>query len=209
MTKIIGIGPHYPALLKSKGLPTDFVPHLFTKPMTSIVRDGQPIYFPHHANQVMAEVEIAIILNRTLRNMAEEELADLSAIGGYAIANDLTASGPRVMGEGKIYDTFTPLGEFIQVDDINTIRIESYLNGELKQEASVADMGYSFARILSYFSKILTLEAGDIILTGTPIGPFEIQHGDCVEIVSPQLGKVCNQVIALSEVVGKEPISIL
>lgn len=209
MTKIIGIGPHYPALLKSKGLPTDFVPHLFTKPMTSIVRDGQPIYLPHQADQVMAEVEIAIILNRTLRNVTEEELVDLSAIGGYAIANDLTANGPLVLGEGKIYDTFTPLGDFVQVNDINSIKIESYLNGELKQEASVADMGYSFARILSYFSKILTLEAGDIILTGTPTGPFEIQHGDCVEIVSPQLGKVCNQVMTLSEVVGKEPISII
>lgn len=85
---------------------------MFLKPLSGVIGDGQAIHIPEHAEKVMAEVEIAVLINRTLRNAREEELADLSAIGGYAIANDLTAVGPRVMGEGKIYDTFTPLGPF-------------------------------------------------------------------------------------------------
>ncbi|MED4599404.1 fumarylacetoacetate hydrolase family protein [Paenibacillus validus] len=194
MAKIIGIGPHYPALLKAKNFPPDHVPHLFLKPMTTIVRDGQEIQIPSQAEKVIAEVEIALLVNRTLRNVTEEEMADLSAVGGYAIANDLTAVGPKVMGEGKIYDTFTPLGTFVKVDDPLSIRIESYQNGELKQSASASEMGFSFARILAYFSSIITLEQGDIILTGTPAGPFEIQPGDKIEIRSPQLGVVTNKV---------------
>ncbi|BCG61582.1 fumarylacetoacetate hydrolase family protein [Paenibacillus sp. URB8-2] len=196
MPKIIGIGPHYPAFLQSKGLPADFVPHLFLKPLSGVIGDGQAIHIPEHAEKVMAEVEIAVLINRTLRNAREEELADLSAIGGYAIANDLTAVGPRVMGEGKIYDTFTPLGPFQKVEDPGSIRIESYLNGERKQSAGIEDMGYTFARILAYFSTILTLEEGDIVLTGTPAGPFEITPGDRVEIRSEQLGTVSNTVEA-------------
>ncbi|MFD1776928.1 fumarylacetoacetate hydrolase family protein [Paenibacillus rhizophilus] len=196
MAKIIGIGPHYPAFLQSKGLSADFVPHLFLKPLSGVIGDGQTIRLPEHAERVMAEVEIAVLINRPLRNAREEELADLSAIGGYAIANDLTAFGPHVMGEGKIYDTFTPLGPFQKVKDPSSIRIESYLNGERKQSAGVEDMGYTFARILAYFSTILTLEAGDIVLTGTPVGPFEINPGDRVEIRSEQLGTVSNMVEA-------------
>jgi 2-keto-4-pentenoate hydratase/2-oxohepta-3-ene-1,7-dioic acid hydratase in catechol pathway len=144
----------------------------------------------------MAEVEIAVRINRTLRNATEAELADLTAIDGYAVVNDLTAFGPRVMGEGKIYDTFTPIGSFQQVENPSSIRIESYLNGERQQVAGVSDMGYSFAKILAYFSEILTLEPGDIILTGTPKGPFEIKPGDHVEIRSEQLGTVSNWVEA-------------
>jgi 2-keto-4-pentenoate hydratase/2-oxohepta-3-ene-1,7-dioic acid hydratase in catechol pathway len=195
MPKIWGIGPHYKSLLESKGMPKNSKPLLFIKPLTSRIGEGESIVIPRDAEKVMAEVEIAVQVNRMLRNANARELRDLSAISGYAIANDLTAFGEQVFGGGKIYDSFTPLGLFVPVADPSLIHIESYQNGILRQSASALDMGFDFAQILAYFSSVVTIEAGDILLTGTPAGPFEVFHGDQVELRSPQLGTIVNPVI--------------
>lgn len=90
MPKIWGIGPHYKSLLESKGMTANSKPLLFIKPSTSLIGEGDSIVLPRDAEKVMAEVEIAVQVNRTLRNVSALELRDLSAISGYAITNDLT-----------------------------------------------------------------------------------------------------------------------
>ncbi|WP_449537871.1 fumarylacetoacetate hydrolase family protein [Ferdinandcohnia sp. Marseille-Q9671] len=194
MPKIIGIGPHYRCLLKSKEISFNARPILFMKPLQSVIHSKESIIIPKDAEQVLAEVEVAIRIDKTIRNISEQEVIDLNVINGYAIANDLTAFGVNVYGNGKIYDTFTPLGDFIEIEHPTEITISSYLNNVQKQCSSTLQMSLSFEKIVSYFSSIVTLEKGDIILTGTPAGPFEIKSGDVVEVSSPQLGSVINEV---------------
>lgn len=194
MTKIVGIGPHYQSVLDAKGMACPEKPFTFIKPTSSIIRSGSSIVIPAVAEQVMSEVEVAIRVSRKLKNATREEVEDLSAIDGYAIANDVTANGEGVFGAGKIYDTFTPLGDFVMVSDPTSVTIEAFLNGEKKQSATTKEMNFDFAAILVYFSGIFTLEPGDIILTGTPASAFPIQAGDKVELRSPELGTVVTPV---------------
>lgn len=195
MTKIVGIGPHYESLIKSKNLDFNATPHIFIKPMSSIVSSGQKIIIPSAVESVFAEVEIAVRISTKIRNINFEEKDIEEFIDGYTISNDITAfGGENVFGNGKLYDTFTPLATFIPVIKEEII-IESYLNGRLMQKASSKEMGLTFSQIVSYISSIITLEKGDIILTGTPSGPFPIKEGDKVKMVSPQLGELRNEVI--------------
>lgn len=195
MPKVIGIGPHFHSSLKEKGLSSDFIPHVFLKTMRGVIGNNEPINLPEGAQKVLAEVEVALKLNRTLKNVSKQEVQDLTCVEGYAISGDLTALGETISGEGKIYDTFTPCGDFQKNIDIKSLNIQSFLNGVLMQKSVVIqDMTYDFATVISFFSKILTLEAGDILLTGTPAGAFAIKKGDVLKFYSPQLGEVINTV---------------
>ncbi|OIJ10809.1 hypothetical protein BKP37_17255 [Anaerobacillus alkalilacustris] len=194
MGKIIGVGPHYKCLLESKGLTLADKPFIFIKPMSSMIKTGAKIEIPPNVDKVMSEVEIAIKINKTVRDISVEDVSNLSVIGGYAICNDVTAVGEDLPSLGKLFDSFTPIGEFFPVQYPSEIKIESYLNGELQQSAYAFDMGYSFAYLVAYISSLFTLEEGDIILTGTPVNAFEIKKGDTVELRSPQLLTLVNTV---------------
>ncbi|MCT8137648.1 fumarylacetoacetate hydrolase family protein [Anaerobacillus sp. CMMVII] len=194
MGKIIGVGPHYQCLLESKGVTLADKPFLFIKPTSSIIKTGSTIELPSNVEKVLAEVEIAIKMKKTVKNISVEEVTELAVIDGYAICNDVTAIGEDLPSLGKLYDTFTPIGEFFTIENPSEIKIESYRNGELQQSATASGMGYSIPYLVSYISSLFTLEEGDIILSGTPVGAFEIQKGDTIELRSPQLGEVNNRV---------------
>jgi len=186
--KIVGVGPHYASLLHSRQLELQNPLFLFTKPSTTIVQSGQNIVRPSQADQTIAEVEIAIRLKSSAKNITREQAKSRGLIEAYTIAFDMTAVGGKVFGDGKIYDTFTPLGEFKPYSDDKNITIQSRCNGQLMQSGSTQEMTYSFYELLAYCSEHFTLEAGDIILTGTPAGPFEVHAGDRIEMSSPDFG---------------------
>jgi 2-keto-4-pentenoate hydratase/2-oxohepta-3-ene-1,7-dioic acid hydratase in catechol pathway len=194
MSKIIGVGPHYSSLLKAKNMELQDPLFLFTKPTTTLIYNGGLIELPESVDRVMAEVEIAIRINSTIKKISEQEAREGSFIDGFAISLDVTAQGKHVFGDGKVYDTFTPIGSFVQIQSPNEITIESYLNGQLQQSAVASEMYYSFEKIISYCSSIMTIEEGDIILTGTPATPFQINYGDIISLKSPELGAVSVQV---------------
>lgn len=190
MVKVIGIGSHFHSTLDQRKLPDGFVPKVFLKTDYGIISDGGKIEIPPTAEKVKAEVEIAVRLNQRLRNVSPPEVTKLNCIDGFAVCGDLTAKGSQVSGLGKLYDGFTPCSNFVNLPLNAETEIEAFQNGVQMQKAKLSDMGMNIEECIAYYSKILTLEKGDILLTGTPAGAFEIHHGDFLEFKSTQIGTV-------------------
>lgn len=194
MPKVIGIGPHFYSALKQKGLDKDFQPKVFLKSFLGVIPENKSIRIPDEADYTLAEVEVAVKIKNTCRNYSAQQVAKYDCIGGYAVCGDLTAVGDNVSGEGKLYDTFTPCSPFsLDAPTVHTT-LEARLNGKLMQQASLSDMGMNINECVAYISQILTLEPGDIVLTGTPAGAFQISHGDTIAFSGTALGNVTYRV---------------
>ncbi|MDP3058580.1 MAG: fumarylacetoacetate hydrolase family protein [bacterium] len=173
------------------------IPIIFLKPTTTLLAPfGEIKYWPM-VNQLDYEGELAIIIGKKCHQVKECEA--LNYVFGYSIANDITARDlQRQDGQwtrAKSFDTFLPLGPFITTGiDPSDLKIETYLNGQVKQSSQTSDMIFSVPYIVSFISQIMTLHPGDVIITGTPsgIGPMEI--GDEVEVRIEGLGNLINKV---------------
>lgn len=192
-------------------LPTH--PSVFFKPASCLNGPNAPLAIPHQAtdNQADYEAELAIIIGRECRNVNEDEALD--HVLGYACSNDVTArkwqfaGGNTQWGYGKGFDGFAPLGPCLvsqrRIPDPSDVEIKTVLNGETMQEGRADDMIFSIPAIVSHLSQGTTLEAGTVIMTGTPHGigvsrdpPMFLQDGDDVRIVgSHGLGSLVNRVV--------------
>ncbi len=161
-------------------------PLLFLKPSSAIIAAGEPVRLPAISAQVDYELELGVVIGRACKDVRAEEA--LAAVAGYLVVNDISARSvdwgmPREMTErigffdwlnGKWPDTFAPLGPFIrtadEVPDPQALAMRLTVNGEVRQEASTADMIYTVAEAIAFCSRFMTLEPGDIIETGTPSG---------------------------------------
>lgn len=207
--KVIAVGLNYADHARESGLEPPAAPVTFLKTTNAIIGPDEAIVSdPALSTQVDYEVELAVVIGRRARNVA---LADaLDHVLGYTLCNDVSARDAQFAdgqwSRGKSFDTFCPLGPWIvtadEVVDVQDLGIRTRLNGVTVQDSSTREMIFGVAELVSYLSRYLTLEPGDVIATGTPPGvgfartPALFLHdGDVVEIEVDGIGVLRNPVI--------------
>lgn len=198
---IMALGKNYAEHAREFGGPPAEVPVVFSKAVTSLNGPYDPIRLPPFSWHVDGEVELAVVIGRPARRLAEETA--LEVVAGYCVLNDVTDRDAQRAGQqwfyGKSFDTFCPLGPWLvtadEVPDPHALRMFSRLNGEPLQAGNTADMIARIPRILVHISAGITLEPGDVIATGTPAGigsarnpPRWLQPGDVLETGVEGLG---------------------
>jgi 2-keto-4-pentenoate hydratase/2-oxohepta-3-ene-1,7-dioic acid hydratase in catechol pathway len=199
--KIICVGRNYAAHAKEHDAELPKVPLIFLKPPTSLIGHNQEIVLPPQSSQVEHEAELAVVIGKPGRWITPEDA--FSHIFGYTIANDVTArdlqhsDGQWTRAKG--FDTFCPIGPWIETEfDPSDAVITCHVNGEMRQMASTRDMVFTVRQLIAFTSSVMTLEQGDLLLTGTPAGVSPLNPGDTVEISIEGLGTLSNSVISES-----------
>jgi 2-keto-4-pentenoate hydratase/2-oxohepta-3-ene-1,7-dioic acid hydratase in catechol pathway len=176
-------------------------PLLFLKPPSCVIASGAAIELPAHAGRVDFEGEVGIVIGVRLRKATSE--ASAAAVRGIVAANDVSArdwqknDGQWARAKGS--DTFLPLGEESRRPcDLAALTVITRLNGEEKQRGSTAELAFPIPVLLSYISRYITLEPGDVVLTGTPSGVGPLKAGDVVEVEIVGHSTVRNPVVALT-----------
>jgi 2-keto-4-pentenoate hydratase/2-oxohepta-3-ene-1,7-dioic acid hydratase in catechol pathway len=198
-TKIIGVGRNYPAHAAEHKVQVPTSPLIFLKPPSAVIGSGQSIVLPPQSQRVEHEGELAVVIGRRGSHI----LADAAAqyILGFTAGNDVSArdlqrSDPQ-WTRGKGFDTFCPLGPWIETElDIADVGVTCSVNGQLRQQGSTREMVFSVGRLMEYISAVMTLEPGDVILTGTPAGVGPLEAGDRVTVTIEGLGTLENPVTA-------------
>lgn len=206
--KIVAIGLNYMDHVRETGMAPPARPLVFTKFTTSVIGDGDPIEIDRRVTQrVDWEVELAVVVGQEMRNVAVDDA--LGHVRGYAVANDVSARDVQFEDgqwvRGKSLDTFCPLGPTVpaaQIGDPQALGLRTRVNGETVQDSTTAEMVFGIAELLSFCSRSFTLEAGDVVLTGTPWGcgefmdpPRSLRDGDVVEVEVDGVGRLRNPVI--------------
>ena len=199
--KIVGVGRNYARHAAELGNLVPDEPILFLKPPSSLVGDGEAIVLPSESERVEHEAEIAIVVGSRLARATEAEA--LRAIAGVTCANDVTARDlQRRDGQwtrAKGFDTFCPAGPRVaQVEprELGRLVVRCRVNGEIRQEGTSADMVFPIPELLARISRVMTLEPGDLVLTGTPEGVGPLAPGDLVEVEIEGVGVLRNPVAA-------------
>lgn len=196
--KIVCVGRNYREHAKELGNDVPKEPLLFLKPPSSVIGAGAPIVLPPESSQVEYEGEIGIVMGKRLRRVSSKEAA--SAIHAVVAVNDVTARDLQrkepQWTRGKGFDTFCPVGEDGPVPaDLSSLVVVTRVNGEERQRASAAEMVFPIAELVAYASQVMTLEPGDLVLTGTPSGVGKLAPGDEVEVEILGVSRVRNPVI--------------
>jgi 2-keto-4-pentenoate hydratase/2-oxohepta-3-ene-1,7-dioic acid hydratase in catechol pathway len=197
--KIICVGRNYAAHAKEHQADVPETPLLFLKPPTAVIGPGDTILLPPQSQQVEHEAELAVVIGRRGRWITPEDA--LQHALGYTIGNDVTARDlQRRDGQwtrAKGFDAFCPLGPWIETEfDPSDSVIACYVNDEMRQMASTRDMVFSVRTLIAFASSVMTLEPGDILMTGTPAGVSPLLPGDVVRVTIEGLGELCNPVAA-------------
>ena len=197
-SKIVCVGRNYREHVKEMGSELPSEPLIFLKPPSSLLAPGGVVRMPAASARVDYEGELALVVARRVRNLKEE--AWRSAIRGYTLANDVTARDLQAKDDqwtrAKGFDTFCPVGPWVsdELDPTSGLTLETRVNGELRQRGSTLDFLFPIPALLAHITSIMTLEPGDIILTGTPSGIGPLKAGDLVEVSIPGLGVLANSV---------------
>ncbi len=198
-TKIVCVGRNYVAHARELGNEVPEKPLLFFKPPSAVIGDGQPIVLPSASERVEHEGEIAVIIGRRARNVSEAEA--LAVVGGVAPLNDVTARDlQRTDGQwarAKGFDTFCPIGPAMPLPpDWRELEVICRVNDEVRQHGRASEMAFGIPYLIAYVSRIMTLEPGDVLATGTPEGVGPLRPGDVVEVELVGGGRVRNPVVA-------------
>ncbi len=198
-SKVIGVGLNYAEHASEMDERSGDDPVVFLKPNTAVVGPDDPIRLPADVGRVDHEGELAIVIGSLAKNVRREDFA--SVVLGYTIANDVTARDLQARDgqwtRSKGFDTFCPLGPVIETEiDPSDIRLETRVDGELRQAASTSEMVHDIPSLVEFVSSIWTLLPGDVILTGTPAGVGAIRDGEVVEVLIEGIGSLKNPVIA-------------
>jgi len=205
--KIICLTFNYPAHAKEQNLVSPKEPVIFMKPRTTLCGTDSDIMCPNFIKQLDYEIELAVIIGKTCKNVDESESKDY--IFGYMVFNDVSARDIQMRDKqftrGKSFDTFAPCGPWItsadEVTNPQDLQLVTRINGQNRQDSSTKNMFIKIPSIISKLSNVMTLEKGDIIVTGTPDGvalnnpstPF-LKNGDKIEMEIEKLGKIQNTV---------------
>ena len=196
-TKAVCVGLNYRDHAEELGLEIPEEPLLFIKPSTAIIGHGEDIIYPSCSKQVDYEAELAVVIGRVCRKVTVVEAQKY--ILGYTCGNDVTARDlQRKDGQwtrAKSFDTFLPLGPYIVTDlDTGDVKISLRLNGENRQCSSTVNLIFNVPELVSFISGIMTLNPGDVILTGTPAGVGPVVAGDKTEVEIEGIGTLTNRV---------------
>lgn len=198
-TKVVAVGLNYRDHAEEVGMALPEEPLLFLKPSSSVIGPGDPIILPHQSSRVDYEAELAVVIGKQARNVSQGNARD--HILGYTCLNDVTARDLQKKDgqwtRAKGFDTFCPIGPWIETElDTSDLKIELYLNGELKQESRTSQLVFTPYQLVEFISGIMTLYPGDVIATGTPSGIGPMAPGDLVEVRIEGLGSLTNNVKA-------------
>jgi 2-keto-4-pentenoate hydratase/2-oxohepta-3-ene-1,7-dioic acid hydratase in catechol pathway len=210
---ILGIGLNYKAHADEGKKETTALPLLFIKAGSSLNHPGEPIPVPKASAEVDFEGELAVVIGRTAKHVHRSKALDY--VFGYTCANDVTARdwqrekhlGGGQFARGKSFDGFSPLGPWLvtadEVPDPNALRLRTWLNGELMQDASTREMIFDVPALIESLSANMTLRPGTVILTGTPAGtgyartpPRYLKPGDHIKVEIEGIGALENPVVA-------------
>jgi 2-keto-4-pentenoate hydratase/2-oxohepta-3-ene-1,7-dioic acid hydratase in catechol pathway len=196
--KIVCVGRNYADHAKEMGNDVPSEPLIFLKPQSSRIASGDAIVLPPQSQEVHFEGEIGVFLGKRLTRAAADEC--VAAIAGIAPANDVTARDLQRKDSqwtrAKGFDTFCPVGPPHKVSGgLESLELVTRVNGEERQRARSSDMIFPIPEVLSHISHIMTLEPGDLVLTGTPSGVGRLVSGDEVEVEIVGVGKVRNRVL--------------
>jgi 2-keto-4-pentenoate hydratase/2-oxohepta-3-ene-1,7-dioic acid hydratase in catechol pathway len=205
-SKIICLGRNYKAHARELKHTLPKEPLIFSKAPSSLIAHNEKIIIPSWLEgRVDHEAELALVIGKTGKDIPEEDA--FNYLAGYTIINDVTARDMQKKDlqnsnpwfRSKSLDTFSPLGPFIipadEMKNPHNLKIKLKINHKIKQNASTADMLFKIPEIISYISKYMTLQSGDIIATGTPEGVSEIKDGDTIEITISSMGTLQNTVV--------------
>jgi 2-keto-4-pentenoate hydratase/2-oxohepta-3-ene-1,7-dioic acid hydratase in catechol pathway len=199
-SKIIAVGLNYKAHIEEFGrtqIPTE--PVIFLKAPSAVIGLNEPIRLPKGITPVDYEAELAVVIGKRGRHIPEAQAMDY--VLGCTCLNDVTARALQKQdgqwARAKSFDTFAPIGPWI-VEGLptNDLRVEAYVNNKTVQQGNTRNMIFPVPRLVSFISSVMTLEPGDVISTGTPMGVGPIKDGDVVEIFVEGVGRLRNPVKA-------------
>ncbi len=206
-SKIICMAYNYSEHAKEQNLQSPKDPVIVFKPRTALCGSNSQIICPNFVTQLAYEVELAIVIGKTCKNIDEDDAKN--AFFGYMIFNDVSARdiqfSDKQFGRAKSFDTFAPCGPWItttdEVPDAHKLQLLTKINGETRQDSSTSKMFLKIPEIVSKLSQVMTLEKGDIISTGTPSGVVlknpnleYLKDGDEIEMEVENLGTLKNTV---------------
>jgi len=199
-SKIVCVGRNYAAHAAELGNELPKEPLIFLKPPSAIIGPQEAIVLTKYSNRVEHEGELAIVIGRRCSNLLDADDA-LSFVMGYTCLNDVTARDLQKSDvqftRGKGFDTFCPVGPHIETDlDPSSVLVETRVNGSLRQSSSTSLMIYTPAFLVRWISRMMTLNPGDVIATGTPAGVGPLVGGDVVEVSVGGVGVLRNPVRA-------------
>ncbi|MGZ4934419.1 MAG: fumarylacetoacetate hydrolase family protein [Halobacteriota archaeon] len=196
-SKIICIGLNYFDHARELELDVPERPLIFLKPPSSVIGPRESIIYPLSSTHVDYEGELAVIIGQRCKRVQDPE----KVILGYTCFNDVTARDLQVLDgqwtRSKSYDTFAPLGPYVATDmDFLHLSIVTRVNGRTKQDSNLSNLIFDVNYLVRFISRIMTLEAGDVIATGTPAGVGPLEPGDTVEVTIQHIGTLMNNVIS-------------
>lgn len=198
-SKIVCVGRNYADHAAELGNEVPKDPLLFLKAPSAIIRNRDAIVIPPQSAQVEHEGELAVVISKTCKGLTDaDDWQDF--VLGYACLNDVTARDlQRLDGQfarAKSFDTFCPIGPHIETElDVSDIRVVTRMNGTVKQDGRTSQMVFAVDFLIRYISNMMTLNAGDVIATGTPSGVSTMHSGDLCEIEIDGIGTLSNRVI--------------
>jgi len=206
--KIVCVGLNYRDHAEEQGTPLPERPLLFAKWPNTLIGNGDAIRIPSISQQVDYEAELGVVIGRTASGVSVDDALD--HVEGYVVANDVSgrdlqfADGQWV--RGKSLDTFLPVGDLVPARDVpdpQALPIRAILNGTVMQDSNTSNMIFGVAEVIAFISQAITLEPGDLIITGTPAGvgafrepPVWLKPGDEITIEIEGLGSITNPVVA-------------
>ncbi|MEX1020674.1 MAG: fumarylacetoacetate hydrolase family protein [Litorilinea sp.] len=198
-TKLVCVGRNYAEHAAELGNEVPTEPLIFLKPPTTVIGPDAPVVYPNLSGHVDHEAELALVIGKRCRHLAEADAA--SVIFGYTLANDVTARDLQRKDSqwtrGKGFDTFAPIGPWVDTayDPANRA-VRCRVNDQVRQDSNTSLLIYSIANVLAFVTAFMTLEPGDLVLTGTPAGVGPVQPGDVMVVEVEGLGELSNPVIA-------------
>jgi len=195
--KIIGIGRNYKEHVKELSNPMPAEPVIFLKAISSLIGPGEVVVLPPESQRVEHEGEIAVVVGARLKRASADEAR--RAVFGITASCDVTARDLQrkdaTFARAKSFDTFCPLGPAVWIGaDPEDLEVITRVNGEERQRGHARDMTWGIVDLLVYTSRMMTLEPGDVVLTGSPSGVGPLAAGDRLEVEIPGLGVLANPV---------------
>ncbi|HLC96638.1 MAG TPA: fumarylacetoacetate hydrolase family protein [Candidatus Nanoarchaeia archaeon] len=198
-SKMVCVGLNYHDHAKELGMNIPSTPVLFLKAPTSLNKNKGVIRLPSQSRRVDYEAELAIVIGKKCRNVPEKDVKKY--VKGFTCLNDVTARDLQKKDgqwtRAKSFDTFCPIGpKVVSWKDFNpnNLKIQTFLNGKIKQDSNTNQFIFSVEEIVSFVSSVMTLLPGDIISTGTPAGIGPMKKGDIVEVRIEKIGSLVNSV---------------
>ena len=200
-TKIVAVGANYKNHVREMGRQIPEEPLIFLKPPSSVVGPNDIIIYPKMSKRVDYEGELALVIKKKTRLLKDGDDVE-DCILGYTCFNDVTARDLQLKDSqftrAKSFDTFASVGPCIATDvQPDDLRLKTFLNGKLKQSSSMKNLIFSVPFLVRFISRIMTLEPGDIITTGTPAGVGPMSPGDRVDVQIEGIGTLSNTVMKI------------